>query len=309
MPHVLSAIQADGAAYYEYDMHDQRMILKYTSGISGEVVSMLAENPPDQNAPSVAEVFKAGGAVATPHAMEQYPQRRELLEKEGIVSIALLPIETPTHSRGMLIFFHRTLRLYDESEMRLLNAIGHQMSLALGNASLHNALRQQSRMDTLTATANRRHFMEVTEKEFEHSQQENLPFTLLMIDIDDFKSINDSFGHLIGDSALQAVAKQINAMVRQSDLVGRYGGDEFIAMLQNCLKSEAAVVIDRIHRQTAKIQIQTPRGTSPQLRLSIGMVCLQNHPKISFEEFIAVADAEMYREKAIQKKRKPSFRH
>jgi diguanylate cyclase (GGDEF)-like protein/PAS domain S-box-containing protein len=127
-----------------------------------------------------------------------------------------------------------------------------------------------ARVDELTGINNRRSLVELAQHEFETSMRYRLPLTVLMIDIDKFKYINDTFGHAIGDLALKHVTKIICANLRAADLVGRYGGDEFVILLPQTSPQEARLLAERIHASLTAQAIETDKG-SLSIMISIGI--------------------------------------
>ncbi|MCX6364233.1 MAG: diguanylate cyclase [Actinobacteria bacterium] len=128
----------------------------------------------------------------------------------------------------------REERHFSANEIELARGIGEQAALAFQNARLYRSLQEQADTDGLTGLCNYRRFRERLYDEFVRARRYNLPLTLLMIDIDDFKAFNDDYGHLIGDEVLRIVAKILQGGLRQHiDLAARYGGEEFTVMLPN----------------------------------------------------------------------------
>ena len=103
--------------------------------------------------------------------------------------------------------------------------------MAIENARLHRVVERQAVTDALTGLANRRQFYEVLGREYERSQRFGTPLSLILLDIDDFKQINDSRGHLAGDAVLHGVATTLAELIREIDMAARYGGEEFAILL------------------------------------------------------------------------------
>ena len=156
--------------------------------------------------------------------------------------------------------------------------------------------------DPLTELANQRAILSTTTREISRAKRQNASLAVLLIDVDDFKSINDTYGHLAGDRALQQVARILRQAVRAHDSCGRLGGDEFVVVLADCERAQAenkAVALRSICESTA---FMPKPGVEATLRISVGVGV---YPKdgLSPEALIASADASMYRDKFSRKAR------
>lgn len=144
--------------------------------------------------------------------------------------------------------------------------------------------------DVLAGTLNRRAILSACEDELERSQRYGQPFTLLMIDLDHFKAVNDNFGHLHGDRVLVHFAKQARAALRRADRFGRYGGEEFLILLPNTTADAASPVAQRIHTALA-------RGHALDCKVSIGVATWRG-AEDSLDAILARADEALYSAKA-----------
>ena len=156
--------------------------------------------------------------------------------------------------------------------------------------------------DPLTNLYNQRVFWELIENEVLRSARHGNKFTLLVIDADNFKSINDSYGHGIGDTLLQLVVGGIKAAIRDDDLLSRYGGDEFVAILPETGLVAAEVVAWRIIESVGKVSMTTPDGAQVSGSVSIGMATYPDHAE-AMKDLFLFADNMMYRAKAEGKNR------
>ena len=160
-----------------------------------------------------------------------------------------------------------------------------------------------SACDELTELFNYRYFNETLEKEIQRRERYNRPLTLMMIDLDNFKPINDTFGHLVGDTVLKQAASLIKKNTRGCDLVARYGGDEFSVILPETTEEEALVVAYRIREAIDEFNFKTSEGKSiSNLSVTIGLSSLPDKSKDK-KELIDTADNALYKGKANGKNR------
>jgi diguanylate cyclase (GGDEF)-like protein len=155
-----------------------------------------------------------------------------------------------------------------------------------------------AREDYLTGLGNRRHFFELAEGEIMRSQRYGHPFTLAYIDVDDFKVINDRFGHAEGDAFLKSVAHIIKSNIRATDVASRLGGDEFAVLLPESGTGPAMKFIDKLHQKLSDAALEGDRPVS----FSIGAVTFIKPPD-SVDEMIRIVDRLMYSAKAGGKNR------
>lgn len=154
-------------------------------------------------------------------------------------------------------------------------------------------LERLSQYDELTGLCNRRHFMGLARHELGRSQRYGGMLSLLMVDIDHFKQVNDSHGHRTGDMVLAAVSEQIRKALREADIAGRLGGEEFAIMLPETNLGGAILVAERLRQQVATQAIDIDDGQTVQCTLSIGVACLDN-AMTDLEKLLHCADTALY---------------
>lgn len=161
------------------------------------------------------------------------------------------------------------------------------------NAELH----EMSVHDGLTGVYNSRYFLDIIEKEFIRASRYNLPLTYIILDVDDFKFVNDHFGHSAGDYALIETARLLKSLVRQTDIVSRYGGDEFTIILPNTPLQNALVLGDRILATFRKYDLLRDSQSLGKISLSIGMAAVPDVRLDTCKKLMEAADKAMYRAK------------
>ncbi len=182
--------------------------------------------------------------------------------------------------------------------VRSLEIFANQAVSAIETARSYNEAREQSVRDSLTGAYNHRHFQEVLQRELGRAERVGRPLTVIMLDIDDFKSINDRFGHPVGDAILQGIVAEIRSEVRgDMDLLARYGGDEFALVLPETPASEALLVAERVRRRVDERLFRMP-DSREVLRATVS-IGLATYPEDATEKrnLVERADAALYRAK------------
>jgi diguanylate cyclase (GGDEF)-like protein/PAS domain S-box-containing protein len=194
---------------------------------------------------------------------------------------------------------------FTENHARLASAFASQVAAALENARLYEETRRLSITDPLTGIGNRRHFIELAQREFQRSHRYQRPLSLIMMDLDHFKVVNDTYGHLVGDKVLQAIAKLCENNLRESDIIGRYGGEEFLILLPetpgNSTETEAndehtaKAVAERLRKMVESTPTQTAQGEIP-ITVSLGIAELTENVD-DLDTLIDRADQALYQAK------------
>jgi two-component system cell cycle response regulator len=183
---------------------------------------------------------------------------------------------------------------FSPEEAELFRIFALQGAAALKNVLLFEEVRILAIRDGLTGLYNRRHFQEVLAHQIELSRRYAWPLSLLFLDIDNFKGINDTWGHPEGDLVLKAVADFLQSHVRLADVLCRYGGEEFVVLLPQTSWNQAHLLAERLREGIAATPIRMCHGEI-HIAVSIGLSCLT--PQESGEELVKAADAALYRAK------------
>ncbi|MCS5422247.1 MULTISPECIES: sensor domain-containing diguanylate cyclase [Psychrilyobacter] len=189
---------------------------------------------------------------------------------------------------------------FEREELDICRELISFMTIALNNTLEHeklketnDLLKEYSERDHLTGLCNRRHFYETFEKRIQGARLEGKKMFIFLFDLDNFKGINDNFGHIQGDLALQKVAEILKEEL-SSGYIARYGGDEFIGGMLNCSKDESRTAAENIQKRVEKLEISIDRNGVP-LTISIGV--LEFIPKNSIESYFAMVDEALYQAK------------
>jgi diguanylate cyclase (GGDEF)-like protein len=196
-----------------------------------------------------AEVIRSGEALLlTPETAEQMLANIGTVAGKHSLDWLGVPLTTGTQTIGALVLqsYSGTLR-YTDQDKELLQFVSSQVATAIERKSNHSRLAFLAQYDQLTELPNRALFLDRLHSSLQRAQSESLCLAVLYLDMDNFKHINDNYGHTTGDHLLKEVAQRLKQCVRDSDTIGRLGGDEFAVVLDNISKAEdASVVAEKI---------------------------------------------------------------
>lgn len=213
---------------------------------------------------------------------------RKLLSNAQTSSIVTVPLKSRDKDFGWLIVFS-SRDAAQETEMDFLKLFSQQIELAITIADLFEAVKNQAVTDALTALYNRRYFEEALSKEVPRAQRTKLPFTIIAIDLDYLKQINDKYGHSFGDLAITAVAEVLKKNARSIDVPARIGGEEFNVLLPGVDSKGGLIAAERIRSAIAECKIEKVG----QITASIGVATFLEHSE-KIEELLEIADQAMY---------------
>ncbi len=235
------------------------------------------------------------------------PQWVKLPTSEHIKSWVGAPIVAQAKLLGFLALDHTQPGFYNAEHAQVLALFAAETALALENARQYEEQYHQAITDALTGLANRRHLQNALSREVPRALRFGRPLSLLILDLDDFKRYNDTFGHPAGDKVLQAVARILLQATRKMDLVARYGGEEFVVLLPETSTEPARQVAERIRQQVAKLHTMAAYEVRTPLTISIGVATLPDHAQTQTDLLLA-ADVALYQAKQKGKNRVEVFR-
>ncbi len=185
---------------------------------------------------------------------------------------------------------------FEDNDLTFLESFAATTTAALHNARLHEKIQQLAITDSLTGLLNRRGFFNYAERELSRFKRVNKAFSLIMLDLDHFKEVNDTYGHPFGDKVLQEMAMICLRDIRKIDLIGRYGGDEFIILLPDTKSDRAVQVAERIRACFESFRFDTEDGKSLSFTASFGVAQAESQTQ-TLDDLIPQADAALYASK------------
>ncbi len=197
------------------------------------------------------------------------------------------------HLRNPLGFL---LPRWDESQLRLAQRASDSIALALMNLKLREALRQQSIRDPLTGLFNRRYLEETLQREVRRAARNQRPVGIIMIDIDHFKHINDTFGHTAGDVLLSEIGSFLRSNVRGEDIACRFGGEEFVLIMPEATREITSQRAEHFRKNLKQLSVKQSDQLVGRITLSLGVAIFPDHGSTG-EEVLQAADVALYRAK------------
>jgi diguanylate cyclase (GGDEF)-like protein len=212
-----------------------------------------------------------------------------------------LELELTSDEDGATLLLYPPRHGFRKETRTLAEWLASQAGIALENARLHERVQRQATTDELTSLVNRRRFLEALQTELERAQLFEEPLSLVLADLDDFKRVNDEFGHQAGDHALKTFGGLLQAHLRKVDVAGRLGGEEFAVLLPETSLESAVSVAGRMRNALNEVPLRLPGGVELSLTASFGIAEIE--PGQSAEQLLSRADAALYDAKAAGKNR------
>ena len=216
----------------------------------------------------------------------------EIDEEEISQSILVVPLKIGPKKIGVLSAQSYQPYTYTESDLEMFELLAANVAIAIENAQLFSEVQNLAITDPLTKLFNRRKFYELAVQEFERSRRYNRPLCVIMMDLDHFKNVNDSYGHLVGDQVLEGLANLCKNSLRTIDILARYGGEEFVILLPETVAEEAMATAERLRQDAEAAPIHSNAGEI-SLTISLGVVTLDETCK-NLEELLDRSDQALY---------------
>ena len=260
---------------------DGRAALEILRGPDAPRLALLDWMMPLVDGPQVCRELRSKPLVAYAYLVLLTSKGAKQDVVEGLESGADDYLTKPFHSEELKARLRAGIRVLD-LEDNLVKA--------------REVMRFKASHDALTGLWNRGAILELLQREVWRTEREGSSLALMLVDLDHFKTVNDTLGHLSGDDALREVARRISQSVRVYDLVGRYGGEEFLVLLPACDRSAAEERAKRLSAAVAQAPIETSAGQT-RMTLSVGVISTADAPGNGSIALLRAADAALYRAK------------
>jgi diguanylate cyclase (GGDEF)-like protein/putative nucleotidyltransferase with HDIG domain len=226
----------------------------------------------------------------------------ELPEGCQFRSMVALPLTKDERLVGALAVYSAEPRRYSDDHLRLLDTVARLASDALANAMSHAQAESNALTDTLTGLPNARAMYVRYEQEAARARRTGRPFQVVMLDLDDFKQVNDTYGHKTGDRMLREAGRILQAQLREYDFLARYAGDEFVAIVQDLSAEQTVELRERIERAVSRFSLHVRGDKHARVGISVGSASYGVHGE-TLDQLLIAADEAMYSAKSFHKQR------
>jgi len=285
-----------GCALYLIQGEDATLKCRYTAGVgTNELLNS-----------TIAVGEGLAGWVARNKRTVVNADPRVALEAAGLdgetplKSAIVCPLSVGDTFIGCLALYHTESNRYTEDHRRLMERVAEQAGAVIHNSIVFEQTQEDSLTDPLTSLPNRRSMFVHLTRELARAERLKNEVALIVMDVDEFKAINDNYGHHVGDRALREVAIALQNGLRSYDLCVRYAGDEFIVVLADCTRDAAEVKRRELQQRVAEIELEVRPGKKLRLGASAGAAVFP-YDGSSYETLLADADQRMYRDKSARR--------
>ena len=288
---VSNLVPYDGCAVFLADPHSDQLVPYNTSGELTEELDQLRITIGDGVTGWVAANNQMLANVSPAPDFASHPGL-----KESFQSCVSIPLSLDDRVVGVITVYAKVKAIFHDNHLRLLDTLSRQAAAAVNNALVYEETQEDAYTDALTGLPNLRYFRVFGEQELRRARRADHPVTLLMMDLDSFKGVNDSWGHRIGDRVLIEVTHVLRNQLRRSDTCIRYGGDEFVALQPGAGSELAKSTIERLQEAVAAHKIVLRRGEVVGVGLSVGSATFPHDGK-DLDLLLSLADHAMYKDK------------
>lgn len=290
-------VDAEQGSVMLLDQDRQGLMVQAMKGLNPKIVENLRVRPGEGIS---GMVFAEGKPLLVADLETDVRVLREKRPRYRTRSFISLPLRSNGETIGVLNVADKTSGdAFTSYDLELLTSIATYTTVAIQRSEYYRRSEELKRIsitDSLTGLLNRRYFQERLAEEIERFKRHKLPFSLIMMDIDDFKRLNDTHGHVVGDDALATTARAIRSSIRAIDVAARYGGEEFTVILPQTSKQAARTMADRIGRAVARTPIPTTKGDTAYLTVSLGVASFPDDAQ-TLEDLLRNADHALYEAK------------
>ena len=290
--HLARAAGADQAQISDWDRGDGRV--RTLGSYPPELRETLDDYYPLEGYPETLRVLEGGG-ISVIDTEDPAADAAEVafLREVGMRGLVMLPLVAKGEAIGLVELASKGRPTSDASQITIVRTMAHEAAMALENARLYETARNLADRDPLTGFFNHRYLHERLSEEVVRAVRTRRPLSVVMLDLDDFKVVNDTYGHVYGDGVLVHVAELIRGTLRASDVAARYGGDEFALILPETGREDAAGVAERI---LAAFQASPYIAQGRQPFAIGGSMGVATHPRDGYSatDLIAAADVALY---------------
>ncbi|MDD3237261.1 MAG: sensor domain-containing diguanylate cyclase [Candidatus Gastranaerophilales bacterium] len=294
----LETIDAEKGSLMLYDYTDNTLQVKVVYGLNDPKHEFDINNGVIECTKLKANEGIAGKVFAEKRSIitnlgQNDPRFSKANISANVSSLICVPLVAKGEAIGVInITNKKNNRLFNKQDLEFIEALANQAAIAIDNAKLY----ELATKDGLTKLYIYRHFYSLLETELKRAKRYRHVLSLLMMDIDNFKSINDTYGHLIGDRVLKEIAATIKNTVRNIDVPARYGGEEFTVILPETTSKDARIIAERLRQNIAKIAIPLDEATTIKPTISIGIAEFPTNAE-NEKELIDLADKALYKAK------------
>ncbi|HRQ21802.1 MAG TPA: sensor domain-containing diguanylate cyclase, partial [Anaerolineales bacterium] len=211
-------------------------------------------------------------------------------------SIVGIPLKFNNAIEGVMNLSRAVSGRFSSTELRLLGLLADQAAMAVSNARLHKFMMEMANTDSVTGLPNRRALDERLQEEWLHAKRNSTSFSVVMMDLDGFKTVNDTFGHDVGDELLHSLFNFLAGNIRTSDFLARYGGDELTLVMHNTDLSAAETVTKKMIDLMIEYRFSHSMNTPLKLGMTAGIATYPNHAHTP-SDLLRAADAALYHAK------------
>lgn len=241
--------------------------------------------------PEAIKLFERTLAKDEPIAMAEL-EEEPLLKRRGTQSFVTVPLRLKTGGSGVIFLEHNIENAFNIETRKIVLAAADRLAVAIDNARLYDRMEKMAVTDALTGVYNRLYLHQYLDKLF----NENTPLALAIMDIDHFKKVNDTYGHLSGDAALKTLSGMIKSMLPANSLIARYGGEEFVVLCADGNLEDIRILAEEIRRRTEAIKITGDNGITFSITVSLGVSALPELAQ-TVQGVLQSADEALYQAK------------